>query len=164
MPLQVGDGIMMPRRNKMRWSILLTSQKIRGVQTHFLRLPAGAALRSRAHTAGAGFKPAVTGRRLFPLLLSGVVSCCWWRCCASRRCCSWSARAAEKLEAQRCSHRLSISRGILLTTKSPVCGRPGVKGLNARGPLKVPREVSGGFGAADRPFKFFSLIVAAPLA
>jgi hypothetical protein len=40
------------------------------------------------------------------------------------------------LAAHRCSNLLSRSRGILLISKTPGC-RPGLKGFNARGPLKV---------------------------
>jgi NAD(P)-dependent dehydrogenase (short-subunit alcohol dehydrogenase family) len=96
-----------------------------------------AGLRSRTHTAGAGLKPADSTRRVSVLLLSGAVSCC----CPSRRCCSRSARAAENLAAHRCSHLLSRSRGIRLTTKAPgFAVTPRVIGLNACGPLKVQSE------------------------
>src|ERR1700733_7272043 len=98
-------------------------------------------LRSRAHTACAGFRSADSTRRVFLLLLSGAVSCCCCcSCCLSRRCCSRSARAAEILAAHRCSHLLSRSSGILLTTKAPGSrSPPGQRPQRARA-FKVQSE------------------------
>lgn len=101
----------------------------------------------RAHTVGSGFKLADLTRRAS--LLQFALSCCCWCCCLPRRCCSRRARGAKNLAAQRCSHRLSMSKGILLTTNAPGLPSPPVEDLNARRPVKVPQGISG----ADLPFK-----------
>ena len=59
--------------------------------------------------------------------------------CFSNRC-SWGAAdgaSGKNLAAHRRSNLRSRSSGILLITKAPGFGRPGLKHLNARGPIKV---------------------------
>src|SRR5258708_18454319 len=85
---------------------------------------------------GADRKPADSARRAFLLLLPRAATC---GDCFSNRCSWYAADAAsgKNLAAHRRSNLLSRSIGILLITKAPGFGCPGLKHLNARGPIKV---------------------------
>src|ERR1700674_5844018 len=83
-PMPVGAAVLGPqcagadRRPKIAGVVAWHDNGLPRVVAGHAKTGDGAGLRSRAHTAGAGLKPAALTRRVFPLALAGSESCC---CC-----------------------------------------------------------------------------------